>query len=1517
MDNVQANFTTEQERLLSLIEYAHQSALLKSNPVKDVLSHKMFHRFEHELQGMPGVHFNVGEEDEEIWLVVERLRESQSPPATDKHLALWLDLSNKPEKEPCLKPAIELNKLTENQVIDLKSNIKKTEQLVLLSEFEQREYIEQQFENYLEYLWKPWQIEEKKRRRTIKLYSELFTLKQELEGSISDVQIELLWGMGIGLWKTSEFDINYPLIAQIVDINLNEKDMSIEIKPIQTEPYYELEVYTAIDNPGVGDLEKALRDFKEKQTQAFSPFDRLSYETLLQIAVTHLNSNGLYWANQATADDRQLPKADENLKITDTWILFARPRSKNLFIKDLENFKSKISNDAELKIPNVIKAVLTEPSSEHESLELPQFRGISSFNNMDSSNLKPIDLFFPMPFNEEQVGIVQKLECVDGVVVQGPPGTGKTHTIANIISHYMANGKRVLVTSMKEPALTVLKEKLPDSIQPLAIALLSSEKEGMKQFEFAVSKIAQELQIINRHTLSRDIEETEHDIDQLHGRLAYIDRAIDEWAKKNIEPFIFDKQQIYPKAAAEEIGQGAEYYEWLDDVITVDEKHTPKFDNADIIRLREARAKLGINLSYLNAKLPEILIFPEAREIVNIHQDLSKYNKLKISFEQKNIPPLADSTADIFMQVADTLKMLSDLDTIRKQIKHSNKSWVDNVNQNLKKAELSPLIVLFEKLAHEIDLVFAEQTKFLANPVYLPENFKLTEEMLQAITNKVQGKSAFGLSGLLGKGCLKKQIDEIRIVSYSPKTLDDWHHVHNFILLKCRSRNLFLRWNSIAIEMSFPPFLDETTENFIKLAMDELKIYQAIKKSQILEASIVKNGHVVCPGWAYHQEMIENPERLQEFHFILESHLNYRSLSNSWSRKENFQNLLINCNGRISELLRKFINEKIGDFSVAELELQSGWSSLIEELRFIHGLKSYLTDITEICNRIRESGGIKWAEKLLKEPLQGTVDDLLPNNWQQAWRLRRLVNYFNSINNYEEFKKLIIQRIEIERQLAKTYQDIVAKRTWLKLADNATPDIKAALQAFRAAITKIGKGTGKRAIRYRRDARNAASHVTKAIPCWIMPHHRVSESLPAEFGCFDLVVIDEASQSDISALPAILRANKLLIVGDDKQVSPEGVGLEEEKINHLMARYLSTQVELYRHQMSSERSIYDLFKVVFADSQIMLREHFRCVSPIIEYSKREFYHHELKPIRLPKKSERLDPPLIDVIIEDGFRKNKENLPEARFIVDEIKKILADPKMKNITIGVVSLLGNEQSHKVWEMLEREVGPELLSTHNITCGDAKTFQGKEKNIMFLSMIVTKENCKADSKEASNQRFNVAASRAQDRMYLVRSIELDDLSQSDKLRRNLIQHFSSPYAQDEIRVSNLRDLCESDFEREIYDILTERGYKITPQVKIGEYRIDMVAEGNQDTRLAIECDGDRYHGADRWETDMNRQRILERVGWQFWRCFASTFVLSRENVISDLISTLTNRGIEPIGMEGISSNIHSEQRRLKALS
>lgn len=548
---------------------------------------------------------------------------------------------------------------------------------------------------------------------------------------------------------------------------------------------------------------------------------------------------------------------------------------------------------------------------------------------------------------------------------------------------------------------------------------------------------------------------------------------------------------------------------------------------------------------------------------------------------------------------------------------------------------------------------------------------------------------------------------------------------------------------------------------------------------------------------------------------------------------------------------------------------------------------------------LRASGAPRWAERIERQPCAQAGDDAVtPAHWRKSWTWARLRGHLEQIEARHELRELASRRAELTKGLQRLYSDLVAKSAWLATKNNATGKIMSALNGYATAIRRIGQGTGANAPRYRRDARDAMNDAAGAVPCWIMPHARISEAMPADIGAFDLVVVDEASQSDLWALPAILRGKKILVVGDDKQVSPDGGFIAAQQIELLRQRFLGDQP--FAADMTPEKSLYDLAARVFASHQVMLREHFRCVAPIIAYSNR-FYGDAIRPLRIPLASERIDPPLVDIFVPSGRRDSKDfNRDEAEAIADEIEAILANPALNGRTLGVVSLLGIEQAKYIDELVWGRFSAAELVRRKFTCGEPRAFQGSERDIVFLSMVADRDRHHALSRMGHEQRFNVAASRARDRMYLVRSVELGDLSEVD-LRRGLIEHFSQPAVSPEAPAENPIDQCDSGFEREVFTRLTEKGYRVIPQVKVGGFRIDMVVEGADDKRLAIELDGDEFHGPDRWAHDMNRQRILERAGWTFWRCFASTWSLYKEDVFAELLSRLAQMQIAPIGALG----------------
>ena len=101
------------------------------------------------------------------------------------------------------------------------------------------------------------------------------------------------------------------------------------------------------------------------------------------------------------------------------------------------------------------------------------------------------------------------------------------------------------------------------------------------------------------------------------------------------------------------------------------------------------------------------------------------------------------------------------------------------------------------------------------------------------------------------------------------------------------------------------------------------------------------------------------------------------------------------------------------------------------------------------------------------------------------------------------------------------------------------------------------------------------------------------------------------------------------------------------------------------------------------------------------------------------------------------------------------------------------------------------------------------------------------------------------------------------------------------------------ESWFEVDVALEILRKGFTVLAQHEVAGKRIDLVVEGGQ-ARLAVECDGDYWHGADRYEADMQRQRQLERCGWEFFRVREAAFYSNKENALVGLWQALEERGI-----------------------
>jgi len=489
---------------------------------------------------------------------------------------------------------------------------------------------------------------------------------------------------------------------------------------------------------------------------------------------------------------------------------------------------------------------------------------------------------------------------------------------------------------------------------------------------------------------------------------------------------------------------------------------------------------------------------------------------------------------------------------------------------------------------------------------------------------------------------------------------------------------------------------------------------------------------------------------------------------------------------------------------------------------------------------------------------------------------------------------------KLREQLRRVTVGLIDKRAWSAQARRTSSRQRQALVGWLDTIRRIGKGHGIRVSLLRAEAARKMSECRSAVPVWVMPLSRVVENFDPRITRFDVVIIDEASQSDVMALVALYLGKTVLVVGDHEQVSPSAVGQDLGIIQNLIFQYLRgiPNSDLYDGQIS----IYDLARQSFGGTTCLV-EHFRCVPEIIQFSNLISYDYRIKPLRDASRV-RLRPHAIAYRVSGSSREGKINHQEALATASLLVAAIEQPEYKKndagqpTSFGVVSLVGDEQAIEIDNLLRSHLSPDRYELHRLLCGNAAQFQGDERDVILISLVDTAQHgpLSLRDQELFKQRFNVAASRARDQMWIVHSLSPNNDLKADDLRRQLIEH-----AQDPSRLMRALDEKEkrtqSAFEREVMKRLTSAGYHVAPQWRVGAFRIDLVVEGDG-RRLAIECDGDRYHPLEKLPEDMDRQSVLERMGWIFTRIRGTEFFRNPDRAMKPVFDKLQLLEIAPNG-------------------
>ncbi|WP_282943664.1 AAA domain-containing protein [Paenibacillus sp. RC67] len=1429
-------------KAMQIFEYLLAVKNLDEKPIRSLDQYERVW-WQHQLPVGEGCNLYGTGKNQEAWLEVCK-QQVEPPPSLPLELSGWIKDINNPETEPVVVKSV---------VVDLADGREEYfgDDLVRISIYE----------SWLD-TWRQWAQVMLPRQRINDLYTHLFAVHQQFQREGDSV--ELVWGHGLFTWAPGGEKIKRPLITTKLELQFEPKQRTFYLLPTSAGTILESDMLANIDVPNIQRIQEMGRQLTEIELD-FSREESLL--PLLQEVVQTISPQGKY------VQEANPTPIDATPSISFSPVIMLRKSGGRLWQNELSNVLESLRNG--YPIPDTIQMLISDEEGLGES-EPPEGHSTSTAVGAGSS-----ELLFPLPSNEDQRQIAYKLERSAGVVVQGPPGTGKSHTIANLISHLLAQGKRILVTSQGEKALKVVKAKIPEEIRSLCVSLLGGDSKAMKELEDSISTIAENLDRWQPAILEKRIKELRDQLHETRKNIARLHHEMREAAARENQTLSISGSEMTPL----DIGKWlAEYvdYSWFPDTIPFGSSFPLSDEGLQAFVERYNRLTL-LDMEELESARPSSSTLP-APEVFLEHARSIEARRTKVqqtahTVNGWNIEHAPAELGSLKRQLLDALEKLHAnaepwfMTILNEVVTHSNRvqEWENFVVDMI--ARLNRIREL-ESTLRETELVFPDTM----HPT-------IAKELLIELRSKLYGGGQVGwlLKMVTGRK-FKPLFEQVRLNGLPIRNADDAERVLHYIELKDLKQKTSLGWNRIM-------------EEFDGVLIDaEMKRF-----SSTLETLLAKL-KLICQ---WHGQMIVP---LGDSVSLLGAPLPRRWIEAGW-----FQSLL---DGIEAIEARRLCEEAERFTMVLESKLHAGkpaenpnilWDQLLEVCVSLDGaryrslyaeilrLESLVEpySLVRVCFDKLQQTAPNWLQALQAEKNAGH-NITIPSDLQEAWLYSQISSWWAKHQKAASVEEMQQELMKERRLEAKLIRDYVTHSTWLTQIKQVTRAQKASLHAWMSAMKRIGKGTGKYANMYRKEATSEMNSCRSAIPVWIMPIQKVIENMQLTDQSFDVAIIDESSQSNIFALSVLLRAKKVIVVGDDNQISPESFDNISD-VSDLMNRYLIGIPHHRRYELKT--SLFDLASQMFG-SKIVLKEHFRCVPEIIQFSNDLMYGGSMDPLRLPSVSERMEPAILAIHVSEGYRKDGAkalNQPEAEALVQCIKECIANPRYARKSMGVISLQANDQAKLIEDLLRDQIGAEEMANRNITCGDAYNFQGDERDIIFLSMVAApNRRTTALTKRSDQQRFNVAASRARDQMILFHSVKLNDLN-SDCMRYRLLEYCQNP-GRTIKEFEEVQHEFDSQFEQDVFKLISSRGYRVIPQYKVGTYGriIDLVIEGLR-SRLAVECDGDKWHGIDAWEADMDRQRILERVGWRFWRVRGSTFYRDRAKAMEPLWQLLDEMEIE----------------------
>lgn len=1055
------------------------------------------------------------------------------------------------------------------------------------------------------------------------------------------------------------------------------------------------------------------------------------------------------------------------------------------------------------------------------------------------SRVDPQRIFQVLEADSSQQEVIEAAKSGLSFVVQGPPGTGKSQTIANIVCELIGMGKKVLLVSEKQTAVQVVYDRLKQC--GLAHACINLHHQGETDKKAFIAQLV---------AASGHYEEfpSPENVAPFYGQLRSKSYALNDHA-----------QRVHAKK--DPIGKSA--FDLYGELLKRADVPSPEFALSNI-KVWEVE-RLAMARELLLKLAPHLAFFKEEQSTIWAASSLKTYSfdermQILVAFDAlagavESLLRAGAPVAEVLeVDPARTLEQISAIATTA--------SWVVSA------PELPP------------------GWPVGANPAALRSTLRALETEVSAVEALATRHAAKYDAGLLAEPDLEGLLARFReykglfrlfkgaywndrklILSHrrSPKASDGELLEELSTAIELRTRSKRLKSASHPARTAFGTLFSDEQPNFaaIALALDWLS---RASSYPLFTATVAK---ALQPG--FKEELCTGLSRLKIALEATEKGLHYLG--------GYFLPVVVSPGAK--SLAAVPFDEVTAFLAKArqELDIFQDWLEYTEALQELEalGLSPFLA-----TTKAADLEPQQWFPALEKGVLRLWLECI----HTEEPNLRKF-NQQAHEQTLQEFTRLDAQQLQVacerlQHSLAQKWKD------W--------EDLDSSRQQRQLLQKESVKQ--KRHLAIRKFVANAPELIAALKPCWMMSPLSVSEHIDPRAFAFDTVLFDEASQVRTEdAVPAIMRASQVIVVGDNKQLPPTsffaaagGEDLEDDDTGE--GAYESVLDECWTFM-----------------TMRTLKWHYRSQDEsLIAFSNRHFYDSRLVTFPNPASTE--DKGIRFLHVKDGvydFGGRRDNIREAEEVVKLVLEHVQSTPERSLGIIGFSAVQTEAIREQLDKLGSE-NPQLEEfcqepSPHFFLKPLELVQGDERDVIVLSVGyaadkngVLRYNFGPLNRQGGERRLNVAITRAKRKLVLVSSMRASDLdlgrtsSRAVALLKDYLAYAESGGRQLEGNRYEGKLRFDSPFEEDVYLSLRDRGFTVRSQIGCSTYRIDLGVVDDErpgEFLLGVECDGATYHSSPTArDRDRLRQQVLEGLGWKFHRIWSREWFKDKPAQIEKLV-------------------------------